>query len=385
MPSSTIIHEHVFNDDLLINEALDSGKTDLEWAREQFPEIIHLLDYHRLREKFSAYDKEANRTRGWVRCLGFAAVISATLALLALATEPVWPHANWTPWLALALETGGLIGTLVAVAGISNIKSRWLHARLLAERMRQWHFQLLLRRGSQVEASLQPGGQDAFRKQRDIWFDDFLRAYEGNQDGKLSALTGPNAQGETWLHETGAGYGRNSIAFPHICRAFKRLRFDHQVGYAHHKLRPERIEPVLAFTEWPVIHQLKVLSASAGFCFVCASICSVILICSYAAGVLGDNQHQGLSLLVQNCVRTAAIAIAIIGAALRTVEGGFAPEKEMERYEDYRSRTTQLRDRFVAATDLKERLYLMEELELATVDEMKSFLRTHHNATFVMA
>ena len=83
-------------------------------------------------------------------------------------------------------------------------------------------------------------------------------------------------------------------------------------------------------------------------------------------------------------MRTGAIVIALIGAALRAIQEGLALEKELERYNDYRGRTSQLYDRFKQRTDTKERLNLMEELELASVDEMRGFLRTHYNARFVL-
>ena len=215
MTSVSTTREHIFNDDLLMNNKKDRGKTDREWAKEQFPEIFHLLDYERLQKTFSEYDAEANHARDWVRRLGFAAVVSATLALLALVTEPIWPQTGWTTWVALVVELGGMLGALIAVGGlwIWPWKTRWLHARLMTERIRQWHFQLMVRRGAEVEASCQPGEQANFEKQRDIWFDSFLKSYEGKQDTKLNALTRQNSQGETWLHDGASSYQPEQHSF----------------------------------------------------------------------------------------------------------------------------------------------------------------------------
>src|SRR5690242_19750570 len=66
--------ERIFNNDLLMNDASARGKTDLEKAKEQFPEIAHVLDCPALREKFAAYEKKANQAREHVRTFGFAAV-----------------------------------------------------------------------------------------------------------------------------------------------------------------------------------------------------------------------------------------------------------------------------------------------------------------------
>jgi hypothetical protein len=121
---------------------------------------------------------------------------------------------------------------------------------------------------------------------------------------------------------------------------------------------------------------MTVLSGLASACFISALICAAVLVYGHAFG-LPEN--------VELYVRTGAVAVALIGAALRTIEGGLAPDKEIERYSDYRARTSQLRDRFKQTKDAKERLHLMEEMELAAVDEIKGFLRTHHHASFLLA
>ena len=213
--ASTSPHLHTFNDDLLMNDH------DLAYARSQWPQIIHVLHNPALREKFAQYEKEANDAREWVRRLGFATVASVTVALLAVATRPLWPHASWTRWPALVIELAGMVAAVVSVGGLwfGRWKHRWLESRLMTEQL---------------------------------------------------------------------------------------------------------------------------------------------------------------------YVRTGAITIALIGAALRTIDTGLGLDREIERYNDYRGRTSQLCDRFKHAMDAKERLHLMEEMELASVDEMKGFLRTHHNTRFIL-
>jgi hypothetical protein len=131
--------------------------------------------------------------------------------------------------------------------------------------------------------------------------------------------------------------------------------------------------------------QMEVISAAASFCFLCALFCSAALIYGYTLDVLARSSAIGIPANAELYLRTTAIAVAILGAALRTIQEGLSPDREIDRYKDYRGRTFQLRERFKQTTDAKERLHLMEELELASVDEMKGFLRTHHNARFVLA
>src|SRR5258708_23063525 len=110
--SAARAHEHLFNSDLLITQ------TDIQYANSQFPEIIHVLDYPRLKEKFAVYEQEANNARDRVRVLGFTAIVSGLAALVAVATKPVWPHAAWTRWIALLVELVGMFATLIAVGGL---------------------------------------------------------------------------------------------------------------------------------------------------------------------------------------------------------------------------------------------------------------------------
>src|SRR6267378_2530575 len=147
--TTSTMHDHIFNDDLLMN-----GQ-DLEYAKSQFPEVVHLLDYPRLRDKFAQYEKEANLARDRVRTLGFTAVISALFALIVVATQPLWPHSSWTRWIAVIIELGGMLAALIAAGGLwlGPWKRRWLESRLLTERVRQWHFQLILLRGRQIGSS----------------------------------------------------------------------------------------------------------------------------------------------------------------------------------------------------------------------------------------
>jgi hypothetical protein len=151
----------------------------------------------------------------------------------------------------LIVELGGMLGALVAIGGLwlCPWKSRWLEARLMIERIRQWHFQLLVRRGQQVEASCQKQEFLAhFERQRELWFDDFLKAYEGNLDGKLKALTDETSQADVWLRDTLTAYSNRSATLERVVAAFKRLRFDHQLGYADYKLRTERKESPIRAT-----------------------------------------------------------------------------------------------------------------------------------------
>ena len=82
-PDHAPLHEHVFNDDVLMHP------DDLAYVRQQFPHIVHLLDNPDLRAVFAKYEAEADAARDRVRVLGFATVQLGTLALLTFSTRPI--------------------------------------------------------------------------------------------------------------------------------------------------------------------------------------------------------------------------------------------------------------------------------------------------------
>jgi hypothetical protein len=370
--TSRPVHDPVFNDDLLLRNG------DLAYAGSQFSQIIHVLDYPRLRQKFLEYERDANQARDRVRGLGFAGVFSITLALFALATKPVWPEVAWARWTGLLLELIGFLVGSVAVAGLwgGPWKRRWLESRLMTERLRQWHFQLLVRRGEQIEKSFNgPAAVAKFQRERDLWLDEFLKVHEGKLQAQLEYLTDEPGSIGAWMHDPPMPYSSRSPVLPLVSRAYERLRIDHQYAYAVWKLRKSNDKPVWHFLQWPAMSQMAALSTSSSVCFICAIVFSGVLVYGDVTSIPAD-----LALYV----RTGAIAIAVLGAALHAIRQGLTPDEEIERYHDYRTRISQLRDRFKTTIDPKESLQIMEYMELAAVDEMKAFLRTNRNAKLIL-
>jgi hypothetical protein len=56
----------------------------------------------------------------------------------------------------------------------------------------------------------------------------------------------------------------------------------------------------------------------------------------------------------------------------------------VERYTRYRSSMVALLRRFDAATDAREKVEIMREAERAAYQEMRTFLRTHNDARYVL-
>jgi len=118
------------------------------------------------------------------------------------------------------------------------------------------------------------------------------------------------------------------------------------------------------------------LSEISSSFFMAALILSALLICE---SLFASSE------IVETYLRTAAIVVALVGAALRTIQEGLGLDAEIDRYREYRQKISRLHDRFMRTTDGQHRLRLMEDLEYASVEEMQDFLRTHQKAKFVLA
>ena len=268
--------ERVFNDDFLINPG------DFQHGQHQFPEVFDILDHPELREEFRKYDRIANKAKVHVRWIGIFAVVSASVALLSAATEALWQEIPCAASFRVVFEFSGLIAAIIASGSLwlGPWQKRWLQSRFMTERLRQWHFQLLVCKGSEIETFLNqysPDSKEAFRKQRKIWFDDFLHEYSGKLDSRMDSLASDPDFASDWLHRS-TNYTHNSSGLAKIMEPYRSLRLDHQYDYATHKLSEATDRPFWQFLEWPLLRQDSVIRAAVSFCFVVAILCSIGII-----------------------------------------------------------------------------------------------------------
>ena len=150
--------------------------------------------------------------RRTVRACGFAGLAFSPLsllriALLSVATESLWHDVKYQNVITVVFELCGLGGAIIAGGSLwlGPWRQEWLESRFMTERLRQWHFQLLVRRGQEIEALLAgPTGEalQNFQAQRKKWFDDFLHEHEGKIDSRMDSLANdPEFSGE-WLFPT---------------------------------------------------------------------------------------------------------------------------------------------------------------------------------------
>jgi hypothetical protein len=376
MPSAAPVLEHRFNDDLLISDK------DQRLARQQYPDIYHVLDHPELREQFLRYDGTANRAKRWVHRLGLAAVVLAGVALLGSALTPVlhqFPHLpGWVSTALYGAEIGGIIGVVIAAGGVwlAGRKKAWLEARMMAEVLRLWHFQRLICRGREIESSCDktnPNEPDAYRQARDREFQTFLREWSGTLDSHLTDLVDRPESGYRMLHDEPTRPDPSSNVLVQVFSAYKSMRFRHQVNYATHKLQKETGK--ISVLKWPsAVLQSRTQGFSA-FCLGGSLLCSLLIVLGHALGL--ELSHHPI-------LPAAIIVFLILTVAARAVQDGLAAPEELQRYNDYAGKVRYLLDRFDSSRDAAEKLELMAEMERAALEELKGFLRAHYEARFVL-
>jgi hypothetical protein len=372
--------EHKFNDDLLL------APKDRQFAARKYPTIFHVLDHPELRQLFSRYDQPANAAKSTGRWFGLGAIGLVFIALLIASTEhphelPAdalsfferlrYPQTIWALISAVCGIAGGLMGGLGAL--YARRKRRWLHHRLMTERIRQFHFQTFIFRVREILQSLQSEDAKAdFASSRNGWLEIFKMQFVGKLDSEFSKMISENGA-EMALHED----RKRAPAIPEtpeldpLFKAYRELRIEHQIGYVNYNLTPDgRI-----FSSIPR-SQAEVL---ANFGFLCiVGLCAVHILVLLVVLVPSDLGKYGWLFPI------AAIWIALAALAGRAIEQGLQPEREVERYQQYGSGLRAVRDRFDRAQTPAEKLQIMIEMEQLAFDEIRNFLITNDRSRFVM-
>ena len=369
--------KHKFNDDLLLKQE------DQEQAARSYPSIWHVLDYPDLRRLFSDYDGVANRAKRTGRRTGLIAISLVFLALALAASEHLLGEEKqdqafwtWSKGLAFSSAFLGIAGVVIGGVGVlhSEKKRRWLQNRLMTERIRQFHFQTFVRRVPDILESLKgPASQQAFIEKRALWFGHFKAGYNGKLDSQFTDIIDEENGKDVWLHETQPPFDLpQSDQLQPIFEAYRELRIEHQIGYANYKLQND---PRL-FTDAP--------RNQAAFLSTAGLTCIILLCAIHIFVLLGVLMRWTSWASLQPALTLISIWIALVALAMRAVEEGLQPEREIERYQQYRSAVRAIRDRFDTATSQSERVRIMQEMERLAFDEMRNFLITSDRTRFVM-
>jgi hypothetical protein len=367
--------ERIFNDDLLANP------DDLQYAAEQFPRPFPALDHRELRDVFAEHEEIANRAHRWVHRLGLLAVVFGAIGLISAATEPLWEHIEHHNLVSIILEFCVLSAAAIAGLGafIGPWRKRWLESRFMTERLRHWHFQLLVRRRREIQTvigQLNPSAIESFQTERKKWFDRFIHEHKGKLDSCVAAFAKDVDFSEDWLHEpTDFSSGTQAHEVDELFKAYRSLRLKHQRDHAVYKLSAPADRSLWHFLDWRLVQQRDMIKGAVSSLFLIALACS--------AGII-INRYFNLRPGWDVYLGSATLVLAILGVAFRTIQDGLAIPREIERYRDYLTKCDRLLMLFDQTADCEKKVHVMELMELAAVDELRGFLRAHQDARFVL-
>jgi hypothetical protein len=363
---------HRFNHDLLANKA------DQEAVRKAYPELVHILEFPELVELFLTRERSASRAKRRSRQAGYAAITMGALALVMAAFEPVFAQLG----LEYLAPMAAALGALSVVTGSrvlhGGAKRAWLRDRLLAERLRQLHFQAFARKLPSLVKSL--GGEaerEAFLEERRHWLKAFQFRFEGNEDAELGMALNDEEGQELWLiHPVDPPLRDLDLTLEQcepVLLAYRTLRLDHQIQFSSVKLdgAPGSTSEVRRAEGFSRLLYVAIIATFA----IHATIVALFLV----------KQAYGLDLT--RYARYSPIAVSVVAAlvlASRALEEGLQPGREVERYLQYRTTLRAIRARFDRAPTLDEKLSTIRSMEQASYSEMCTFLKIHNDAKFRM-
>jgi len=227
--------------------------------------------------------------------------------------------------------------------------------------LRQWHFGELLDIDAIAASTRSSADRTAYVAERSRRFAAFAEELRGTAGQKMDLLrdagNAPARRARSNLRTAQPGVP------PELLDAYRALRLEHQLEFAVYKLSPD--DSTLAGMP------LSALRSSTD------TLAALSLVGALGVATIElARSMPGTSFL--------ALAFAIVGVGVRTWRDGLALREEERHYLSMRHRFANLKLRWENATTDDAKLAVMEDVEQATVEELRSYLKTHENAQFVL-
>jgi hypothetical protein len=333
------------------------------------------FEFPRLLADFRAADAIANKAKKDSRRMGYAAVALVLAALIIASGAPLW-H-----WLHLDHDTLvvfgyvsaglGLAGAVLAFLGMhkSSARRTWLRNRLKTEMLRQFHFQYLSARLPELaSAKGEEAAKQAYLANRDAAYDRLVAGALADPEAELGRIAArKGAHDFRDVPEAPVTGAEDAAVAAQAFAGWRALRLNWQLGYAEAMLAHKR--PGKRMSARQTEH------AFSRFGWACVGVIVLLHVVQLAAGPL----HIPLA-----WIETGVIWTALLALAARALEEGLQPQRDVERYEQYRSSIEVAADRFDLAPDLPARLEAMRAFERNSIEEMRTFMRTHARSRFML-
>lgn len=352
-----------FNDDLLMTEA------DEQAAAQMYPRVAYALNHPALREWFAKLDATANLAKRRSRIFGVSAVALVTLALFIAAGEPLYrDDHHFSMQVGAVGAVIGLVGVALGFTGLlhSGQKRGWLEHRQSTEQMRLFHYRSLI----QFSHLIASGRREEFLSSRDRLFSSFEESVLLKPAEALQAIVGAQWSGDSLAPQVQGSSVPDNPVSRELLGAYRALRIERQINFTEYKLqRDGRV-----FSKFPrqQASWLELLS-NIGLAGTIA-VHGLIVV----AAAIGRPEW------VNSWVHVIGIWLAVAALALKTLQEGLQPTREVERYSHYQATLRALRDRFDEGATIGEKLATAAAIERAAADEMVIFLRAGSESRFVM-
>jgi hypothetical protein len=364
------------NSDLLIDVE------DRAFFARHYPQFAPIFDWPELRSLFVTYDSAAASARTHSRRSGVVAVAFGLLGLIIAAVIPLIDDA---PAHRFGDHSPNVLGAVAGALAIVSIaigytqvlrgkeKIQWLMNRFWTERIRQFHFQLIVNNLPLVIGALQSKDHlkdwlDFRKSALDVFQHEYLR---GAQD-KVHHLDLDEAEDSPWIVQEWDRAGPvppESKELDQFLKVLELQRFAVQERYAERKLLTGWHSPE-SRSQW-VLKWSDFFTGLMLFATIAVGFVSFYALISEASPVYR---------LVAGCIAATASSLVV---ALRALKEGLLFNADAERYKWYLAAVRTLYRRYEHA-ELPRKLFLLRELERTAYQEMRRFMLSAARARFVM-
>jgi hypothetical protein len=237
---------------------------------------------------------------------------------------------------------------------------------------------MLVFRLPEILASLKDDAAKArFLSERKLWFETFKGQLIGKLDSAFAAIIQEEEYINPWLFADAtrgaATQMQENKGLNPIFDAYRELRIVHQLDFTNYKLQDDhRVVSAMPRRQTVLFSQLI---------FAC-----IVLLAVMHVGVLAGALVPGSIFTVFHSREAIVVIIwlALAALATRAIEQGLQPEREIERYQQYRSGVRAILERYDEATSQTGKIPIMREMERLAFDELRNFLVTNERSRFVM-
>ena len=250
-------------------------------------------------------------------------------------------------------------------------KRKWLELRYQTKRLRQFYFQSAIALLPELLAHEANPADRRFETERDEWFGRFAVLHLDGASQRLGAILAEQDT-EGWMFGSlPSAAPRDSKAFRDFESQYRHYQLAAQIDYCDKKLKKR--SP--AWKPETPAEQSAIFGTVALFCILGATVLHII-----AAGA----PEFVLPHAARPALNVGVLWLAVGVLAVRALEEGLRPHREVERYQQYRSALRTIELALDAASTPAEKIVAMKQLRPALVRGMVNFLKDNESAESVM-